>query len=183
MDKIQFQSAKLGEAMQALPNDKWRRAVIAYIEGGGGTLGRADKGYTTALRAAGFRGTAGSLRVSAHRFFQDARVQAALQEEARRRLVTLLPSALRAHEQIMADPSHKDRLQAARSVMDRGGLHVVTEEKKTLEITFGPAERARAVMLARRLNIPLDQLVGVRAAKQIAAQPAQDAEFEEAADE
>jgi hypothetical protein len=179
---------KYGPAMLALPNQKWRDTAIAFIEGGGASRGRGDKGYISAIRAAGWTGTPMSLQVTASRLFSDGRMQAAIQEEARKRTVTLLPMAIAAHTEIMNDKDHKDRLAAARSVMDRAGLHAVTEERKVLEISFGPEQIKRAVMLAKRMNIPLAQLVGPRAAalatpEGVELEGAQEAEFEEVADE
>lgn len=184
---------KFGPKMLALPNDRWRRAVVAFLEGGRknygqGKGGHNSLGYTAAYLAAGFTATTPSSRsVNAHKLFHDVRIQDAIVEEAKRRAVLCLPMAIDAHVDILADPQHKDRLNAARSIMDRAGLHIVREEHRSVAVTMTAGDRARAVMLSERLGIPLDKLVGNRLAKQIEAPTEEpmvtDAEFEEVEDE
>lgn len=183
---------KFGPKMLALPNDRWRRAVVAYLEGGrknyGSVGGHNSLGYTAAYLAAGFTATTKTSRsVNAHKLFHDVRIQDAIVEEAKRRAVLCLPLAIDAHVDILADPQHKDRLNAARSIMDRAGLHVIREEHSSVTVTMTADDRARAVMLSERLGIPLDKLVGNRLAKQIEAPTEEpmitDVEFEEVEDE
>lgn len=166
---------KLGPAMQALPNDRWRDACVAFVEGG--AYG-SDHGYTDAIKKAGFEGTPNSLRVTAHRIFHDHRMQAAVQEEARKRLTGLVPLAIRAHREIMEDPFHKDRAVAAKSIFDRAGLHVVTEHRENIGVVFSVEQKQRAVLLAKRLGIPLDKLVGPNMVREI-ERDAIEAEYED----
>lgn len=182
----------IGPKMKALPNDRWRRAVVAYLEGGrknyGGQGGHNSLGYSAAYRAAGFDTTnENTIKRQAHTLFHDIRVQEAVIEESKRRAVLHLPLAIDVHTEIMLDPQHKDRFNAARSIMDRAGLHAVTEQHSTLSVTMTADDRAKAVMLAERLGVPLEKLVGNRMAKQIAAPTEEpmvtDAEFEEVPDE
>lgn len=179
----------IGPKMKALPNDRWRRAVVAFLEGGRknyGTVngGHNSLGYTAAYKAAGFGAESETgIRVGAHRLFHDSRMQEAIQEECKRRVVNMLPLAIDTHVDILLDPQHKDRFNAARSIMDRAGLHVVTEEHKTISVSMSDEDRSRAVMLAERLGVPLEKLIGNRLAKQIAPPTEEpmvtDAEFEE----
>lgn len=164
------ETAKLGPKMCNLPNDQWRSFVIAYVSSGTGNA-------TAALKQAGREGTPVSLRVAAHHLLHDTRVQEAIQEEARKRLVSFLPLAINVHKEIMQDAGHKDRLNAAAGILNRAGLHVVTEEKRTVEVTFNPEQLARAKVLSARLGVPLEKLVGSRLA--IAGPKIEDAEFEE----
>jgi hypothetical protein len=54
-------------------------------------------------------------------------VQAALQTEARKRMHVLTPKALSVAEAILDNPQHKDQARIALSIMDRTGLHQITE--------------------------------------------------------
>src|SRR5712692_4219150 len=101
--------AKYGPAMMALPNDRWRAACVAFVQGAGKGA-RNNYGYTEAIVAAGFEGTQGSLWVTAHKMFHDFRMQAAIQEEARKAMVGLIPMARHAVEEIVQTAGHKDQL-------------------------------------------------------------------------
>ena len=164
---------KMGPKMLALPNERWRSFAIAFVEGGTGNA-------TAALKATGCVGTEVALRVNAHHMRHDIRMQEAIQEEAKKRMVSLLPIALQVHTDVMKDPEHKDRLNAARSVLDRAGLHTVTEEKKSLEVTFNTDQIARARSLAVRLGVPLEKLIGSRLSIPAPVEQIEDAEFEDA---
>ena len=175
--------AKLGPKMKALPNDLWRATVVEYVEGGvDSNGGNASRGYVAAMRRAGWgeKMKDASMRAYSARLFHDTRFQEAIVEEAKRRLITDLPSALEIQRQIMRTPGHKDAFAAARSIQDRAGLHAVVEERHIHEVTF---DAPRAVMLAKRLGIPLDKFVGQRAAARIAHGTIVDAEFEEIEDQ
>lgn len=171
-----------GPKMAALPNDRWRRFVIALLDGTTSD-GHGSKGHTAALKRAGWRGTPESLRVTAYRLSHDVRVQEAIQEEARKRLSFGLPMALNAIEEIVADPQHKDRLAAAKAVMDRAGLNEVAESHHTVEfIANDPAVLERVRQLAARTGVPVEKLIGRTAALALKPAPAEDAEFEEIAE-
>lgn len=119
---------KWGPAMSALRTDHHRAFVLALMEQVG------EPNATLAAEVAGFGGESPvGLRVTAHRLIHDDRIQAAIQEEARKRLISggLMASAelLR----IVADRGHKDQLKAIGMLMDRAGMHALTEHKVTVE--------------------------------------------------
>lgn len=184
---VDAEASAYGTAMRALPNDRWRAAVLAYVGGGGGNKGRTDKGYSTALKAAGWEGTDGAIKVAAHRFFHDQRVQAAIVEVAKAHMLHALPLALAAQEEILSDPQHKDRATILKSVMDRTGLHAVTEEKVTHEVEISADSIEEAKRIAQRLGVTLASLLGRRiaarvmpaAVPQVEHTPVLDAEFDE----
>lgn len=153
--------------MLALPNDRWRWAVEAYIMRPP-VDGRDQKGYTGALRSAGWPDTTAT-RVTAHHIFHDARVQEALVEEGAKRLKAMLPMALNAVEDIMSNPQAKDadRAKVALGILDRAGLAAQIEHKVTVGLAGDTAMLARIKMLAQLNGIPLTQLLGDRLAAQM----------------
>lgn len=157
----------MGPAMLALPNDKWRGVVRAFVHGGGGSKGRTDKGYSTALRAAGYEGTDGAIAVAASRMFSDARLKAAIVEEAQAAMIADIPIALEGQREILADPGHKDRASMIKSVFDRTGLHAVVEERITHEVEVSPQSVERAKQIAQKMGISLAALLGHRIAAQV----------------
>lgn len=170
---------KWGPKMLALPNDRWRRFVEVWLE-----MGTAGGGYTGAARAAGFKGADTSLKVTAYRLAHDFRIQEAIQEEARKRLNSLVPGALEAMGDILGEKKHKDRALIAKTVLDRTGLHEVAETKHTIEfIGNDPAMLERARQLALRLNMPVEKLLGSSLARGLPAPTpelvAVEAEYEE----
>lgn len=166
---------KYGPKMAALPNDRWRAFVIHLLDLGGKGHGHssAGKGYTGAARMAGFQGSPTAMSVKGHQLAHDTRIQEALQEEARKRLALGVPDALVALSEITRDKSHKDRLGAVKTTLDRAGLHEVQEKVVKHEFIGDSPEMLEQVrQLALRLKIPLQQLLGKSLAPDI-----KDAEF------
>jgi phage terminase small subunit len=110
----------LGPKMQAL-TEKQRLFVVAMAE-----LGTFD--YTRCARAAGYSAESeNGLRVTAHRLAHDEKIQAAMHEEAQRRMNVGGFIGVSVAAEIATDPIHKDRLKAAGMLMDRSGLHAKSE--------------------------------------------------------
>lgn len=175
-----------GPKMAALPNDRWRRFVVEWLDGAKGGHGGNAKGYSAALRRAGWKGKSdAALAVSARRIARDPRVLEAIQEEARKRLRGAVPMALAALDEIVEDKAHKDRLAAVKSVLDRAGLHEVREEVHRHEVFIAddPMMLERVRQLAGRLGVPVERLLGKTAAGGLSAPLALpspvEAEFEE----
>jgi phage terminase small subunit len=166
---------KWGPKMAALPNDRWRRFVCEWLD-------RSQGGATGAARRAGFEGKPDTLYVTAYRLSHDSRIQEAIQEEARKRLNSMIPLSLDALQEIVSDKEHKDRLGAVKSVLDRAGLHETKQiEHKHEFIANDPVMLERVRQLADRLGLPAEKLIGRSAAAAITA-PVQDAQFEEVDD-
>ena len=106
-----------GEAMKALPNDRWRAFVDCYL------LEKPGRGaQTNAARRAGFgaaRTSAGNMARIALRLMRDVRVVAAIAEESRKMLRAGAPEAVKALQNIIRDPNHKDHGRAIGIVLDR----------------------------------------------------------------
>jgi hypothetical protein len=160
-----------GPAMAALPNDFWRACVLAYVEGGGGNGRGTSKGYTEALRQAGYDGTDKGTNARAHQIFHDRRVLDAIQELVREEMKLGAPIAKKTLIDIMKSPGHKDQFNAAKAVLDRAGIVEQVEIKKTVEHTMSPEMIHKVAVMAKSLGIDQRKLLGWRHA------PVTDAEF------
>lgn len=117
----------LGPAMRNL-NLRQRAFVIAMIEQGG-------INHTEAAIRAGYTTHPGTARVTAHRLAHDDNVLAAIQEEAGRRMRSGAIVAVKVLLEIVDDQGakHTDRLRAVEMLLNRSGLHAVTEQNIKVE--------------------------------------------------
>lgn len=158
----------LGPAMQRL-NERQRHFVTAMIEYGGTS-------YSRAARAAGY--SEATVLHHAHKMAHDESIQAAIKEEAVRRLNTGALMAVKTVLIIMEDPTteKKDRLKAAEMIMNRTGMHATSEHK--VAVTHKdetPSELVKRIeSMARGLGLDPKKLLGNAAI---------DAEFEEVVEE
>ena len=108
---------ELGPAMKALPNDRWRAFVDCYL------LEKPGRGaQANAARKAGFgnpKTSALSMTQIAWRMLRDERIVAAIAEELRKMLRAGAPEAVKALQNIIRDPSHKDHGRAIGIVLSR----------------------------------------------------------------
>ena len=169
---IEIVEGRWGPHMAAL-TERQRAFVSAIMEMG-------DNNHKRAAAMAGFTGNDNTLRVTGHRLAHDSRVQAAMQEEAQRRLNASTVMAVSvlvniANDTIM-DPKH--RIKAAGMIMDRTGLHAKSEHKVVTEDVSRTDEAmvARIKELASMLGIDEKKLLGQDRA---ARQPIVEAEFTE----
>lgn len=166
--------SELGPAMEAL-DERRRKFVRAVLE-----LGRDGvRNAKEAARAAGYsESTDGYLRRIASGLLHDARVQAALLEEARRTMnaaaaVVATPIVV---EIAMNDHlDARDRLRACEMLFNRGGMPAMTEHKVTVEHRQPKQLEALAARLAEELGVDRQKLIGInRQAAEVL-----DAEYEE----
>jgi len=143
----------LGPAMKALSKPQ-RTFVSVYLEQGGANAERA-------AAAAGYGGTAGSLAQAAHRLTHNLRVQAAMKEEAEKRLKAGSILASSVLIEIASDRMHKDRFKAAVELLNRAGLIVQTEHKVIVEDNRLTDEIVQGIVaMAERLQIDPKKLLG-----------------------
>lgn len=149
--------------MRALGSDRQRAFVCALLEQGG------KRNFAAAYEAAGYKGERGSRTfcMAASTLARSENIQAALQEEARRHLTTLLPMSVAAIERIITEGKDADASKAAFGVMDRAGLNVVEEKQITVGLRGDTEMLARIRLLAERNGIPLEGLLGGRLARQL----------------
>jgi phage terminase small subunit len=108
---------EFGPAMQAL-SPKMRAFVLAVLD-------QRRRNNTAAARRAGYSDTSAvAIRVHAHRLAHDARVIAALHEEAGKRLETAAHIAAGVVVDVMTDKeaTNRDKLKAAGMLLDRTGF-------------------------------------------------------------
>jgi hypothetical protein len=108
---------QLGEAMNALPNNRWRNFVEFLL------LEKPGHGaQTNAARRAGFGRVNTSpltmARIST-RLMHDPRIQAAIAEESRKMLRAGAPDAVKAVNAGIRNPEHKDHAKFVAMVLDR----------------------------------------------------------------
>jgi len=157
-----------GPAMKALPGDAWRAFVMAMVNTGG-------KNHTECLRLAGYEGDKDYLKVRAHLIVHDPRTQAAIQEVGRSRFRSLtldatlvLAEAMTAQKAIVTkdgvdgyEPDWTTRVKAANSVLDRGGLHALSEHHVTVTKTLSREEKIMEIAkLAKMLGKDPKDLLG-----------------------
>lgn len=117
--------AQLGPAMLAL-NPRQRAFVIAMCEVPMGTQEQW-------AHAAGYGGaSADSCRTIGHRLAHDERILAAVDEEARRRFRSGGILAVSRVMDLVKSNDEKIALRAALGLLDRTGLHALTEIKSTI---------------------------------------------------
>lgn len=171
----------LGPAMRALPTDRMRAFVIALHE----HALAGEESRVRAAESAGYRGTPNGLAVTAYRLTHDEKVQAAIIEEGRRRMGSLVPLAMVRMKEVLLSGSKKEWMKAADMLFDRVGLPRTTQHEVTTERKYSDEEKiARIVFIAEKLGLDPKTLLGNKApAAKVLNQPdAVDAEFEEVFD-
>lgn len=156
-----------GPAMRKLANERMRKYVLIRV-----MQGRPN--FAKAAELAGYSPESeGYLRVQGHRLERDPNIQSAIHEEslrqARHNLGSMLVRASERVGEVMENPQVKagDTLKAAEIIMDRMGLHAVSEHKSTVEhIGDSPETIERVRRLASKLGIDPEKLLGSRLNKQ-----------------
>lgn len=142
-----------GPAMKLL-TEKRRAFVRGYVRRG---MKNASAAYVEAGYTAANANVAG---VEGHKLLHNHLVQSAIQEECVREFAALAPVAVRVVGELVDNPQVDAavRQKVAFGILDRTGLHKVTEQKVTVEhIGDDPAKVARARMLMARLGISEEQ--------------------------
>jgi phage terminase small subunit len=163
---------KLGPAMQALTPPQ-QRFVIAMVQTGGRCNARA-------AAMAGYGGTEEARWNAGYRLAHNAKVIAAIREEAERTLRSAPILATAVLFDIANDPAHKDRFKAAVELFNRAGMIVQTEHKVIVEDdrrTRHEIEEA-IILLAKRNGLDPTKLLG-SPAKAAVTPDVVDADYEE----
>lgn len=145
---------KWGAAMLALPTDRQRQFVMALVEYG-------DINFTQAAIRAGF--SPASASVTGHRLAHDEGIQAAIREEAHRRLGSAGIAASSFLLSALSDPlvQTKDKLKAAEMIFNRIGLPAQSEHKVTVEHTMSDDEKLERIKeLAAKHGVSVQSLLG-----------------------
>jgi phage terminase small subunit len=147
---------RFGPMMKALPSDRMRQWVISYLDNGGRDQGKA-------AAEAGYTGSHQTLAVTGHRLAHDERVQAALHEEAHKRLRAGTILSVSVLTEIISNDTQqtKDRLKAIEMLLNRTGLHAQTEHKVTVEHTVSEEKMVERIMfLSQQLGLDAKKLLG-----------------------
>lgn len=131
------------------------------------------KAYMQAFPAAGYQ----TANVDGPRLAHDERVLEAFHEEAQRRIRSGVALASSVLVEIAGDVTHKDRLKAVSMILNRAGLHELSEHKVTVERPTDEVEiKQRIVALAKELGLDPKVFLGHNTAVPMLP-PVIDAEF------
>jgi phage terminase small subunit len=159
---------EFGPAMAAL-NERQRAFVMAMIEFPGITQAKAAE-------RAGYQNSPGGMRVQGHYLAHHPGVQAAIREEAGKRLNSLSLLAANVMADVMLDPEAplKEKLKAAAAVLDRTGFAAAQNinVNKTVTDNSGKAVLERIERAAAALGIDPTALLGLAPMKVINHGPA-----------
>lgn len=146
-----------GPAMRALGSDRQRAFVFAFVMGGG-------RNYKAAYLEAGYSpGTHNAAAVEAYKLAHDDRIQAAIREESAKRLGRAGAAAADFLARVIEDEDMKTglRMKASLEILNRIGIHAMTEHKVTVEKKMNPQEKIdHAVALAKALGLDPQKLLG-----------------------
>jgi hypothetical protein len=146
---------EMGEAMRALPNERWRDFVRYYL------TGKPLRGAAEAYRRAGFQAgdTLNDAR-NAYQLLHDDRMQRALAEESRKHYRAAIPGAVEAVKEILADPDHKDRARIAQGLLDRVDPLITRHEMGvTHRVLSADDEALEELRAARHLGASREKLI------------------------
>jgi hypothetical protein len=165
-----FEITEFGPAMGAL-TDRQRAFVLAMIERPGIT-------QTEAARVAGYSDVGDAAKVRGFYLAHNPAVQAAIREEAGKRLNSASLLAANVLVEILGsdDIPAKERLKAAGMLLDRTGFAAVQKIDVTRKDEGGANVLDQIKRLAEKLSVPVQQLLSKPAA------PVVDAEFSEVKD-
>lgn len=161
-----------GPAMSEL-TDKQRGFVFALLEFPGIS-------FAEAARRAGYSDSSEAAKVTGHRLAHSANVQAAMREEAAKRLNASSLMAANVLMSILTDDAAKtpDKIKAAGMLLDRSGFGAAQtiNVNKSVSDTSGQAIMEKIASLARKHNLDANALLGRQTAQVV------DAEFVEVKD-
>jgi hypothetical protein len=148
---------ELGEAMRALPNEKWRDFVRYYL------TGDVLRGGSEAFRKAGFGGSPDTLSDAkrAYILLHDDRIQRAIAEESRKHYRAAIPAAVEVVKQILANPDHKDQARVAQALLDRVDPIITRHDMNVVhKVTLSADEEMlEELKAARALGVSREKLV------------------------
>lgn len=160
-------AAEYGPAMTAL-TDKQRAFVLAMLNIPGCS-------HAQAARQAGYSAHADGAKVRGHEAAHNPHVQAALREEAGKRLNSLSVVAANVMMDVMLDPetSAKDKMKAAAAVLDRTGFAAAQNINvhKTVTDTSSKGIMERIQRAAAALGVEPASLLGLEPMKVINHEP------------
>ena len=113
--------------------------------------------------------------IASHRLLRRPRVMRAIEEESKRLVRALGPQAIQVIKEILDDREHKDRLKAARTVLERFDptfLGVQHQHQVEVVVETGVETALRMLQVMRELRVPVEvqrEKVGVNLYEQLVA--------------
>lgn len=146
--------AVLGPAMKAL-NERQRNFVTALLQMG-------TSNHAAAAKLAGYVGNSDTIKVTGYRLAHDSRIQAAIQEEAQRRINGAASMAASVLVDIAENSvDHKTKLKAVEMILNRAGLHAKSEHTVKVEDNRNDQDTiAKLKQLAADLGLDAKKLLG-----------------------
>jgi hypothetical protein len=139
---------EMGPAMRALPNARWRAFVEFYL------LENPGHGaQTNAARRAGFghaRTSPLNMAKIATRLMRDERMQAAIAEEARKLLRGGAPEAVKALQNLVRNPEHKDHARGIQMVLNRVDPEITRHDMNIVHRVIDPDQEELEELRALR---------------------------------
>ena len=136
-------------------------------------LGGERGAGTKAAQLAGY--SASWSAIAAHRMLRRPRVMRAIEEESKRLVRALGPQAIKVIKEILDDREHKDRLKAARTVLERIDptfLGVQHQHHVDVAVESGVETAVRMLRVMRELRVPIEvqrERIGVNMYEQLTA--------------
>ena len=132
---------------------KERTFVDRYLalggERGAGTKAAQLAGYSASWSA-----------IAAHRMLRRPRVMRAIEEESKRLVRALGPQAIKVIKEILDDREHKDRLKAARTVLERiDPAYLGVQHQHRVDVAVEPSGVETALhmlQIMRELQVPIE---------------------------
>jgi phage terminase small subunit len=147
---------------------KERTFVDRYL-----ALGGQRGAGTKAAQLAGY--SASWSAIAAHRMLRRPRVMRAIEEESKRLVRALGPQAIKVIKEILDDREHKDRLKAARTVLERidpAFLGFQHQHHVDVAVESGIETALRMLQVMRELRVPIEvqrEKIGVNMFEQLTA--------------
>lgn len=150
-----------GPVMEGLT--RRQRAFVISLNNTGGANASAS------AREAGYSDSGTSANVVASHLIHDPKIQAAIVEDQKARIISFAPAARLVVERISATEGHRDQLKAALALMTRAGITVPGDKGVKITVHMSTEEKREKIkQIFRALGQETRQLV-----------PALDADFEE----
>lgn len=144
--------------MKALPNDRMRKFVMAYVM-------FTDCNATEAARAAGYKDRGShdktGIRVQGHNLVHDPRVGLAIREYALSVAAADSPKYLRKLAHIAQNDDHKDQIKAIGMMLNRVGLPEAVQRDVNVNVTITVEQKVAEIRaFAEQLGLDPAMLLG-----------------------
>lgn len=150
--QVELAELELGPAMRAL-NDKQRQFVLNYVIAAGNT--------TQAAQLSGYGTTKDSSYQTGHRLLQDAKIKAAIKEDAERRLNNGAGIAAAGLMKIgLESTDEKNRIKALQTVLALAGINPIARHEHIHVHQTATAIEAEIRKMAGVLGMDADRLLG-----------------------